>query len=70
MTEYAVVIEDAGKNWSAYVPGLPGCVAVGDSVEAVTAAIREAVTLHLASLREHGEHVPPALTRAGTVQVA
>ena len=70
MTEYAVMIEDAGKNYSAYVPDLPGCVAVGDSVEAVTVAIREAATVHVASLREHGEPVPPAVTRAGTVRVA
>jgi predicted RNase H-like HicB family nuclease len=70
MTEYAVVIEDAGANFSAYVPDLPGCVAVGASVDAVTTSIREAIELHLASLREHGEPVPPATSRAGTVRVA
>ena len=70
MTEYAVVIEDAGKNYSAYVPDLPGCVAVGSSVDEVKTEIRAATALHIASLREHGEEVPPATSLASTVQVA
>jgi predicted RNase H-like HicB family nuclease len=70
MTEYAIVIEDAGENLSAYVPDLPGCVSTGSSVEEVTANIREAIVLHIESLREHGEEVPPATSRASTVQVA
>jgi predicted RNase H-like HicB family nuclease len=70
MTEYAIVIEDAGENLSAYVPDLPGCVSTGTSVEEVTANIREAIALHLASLRAHGEEVPPATSRASSVQVA
>ena len=70
MTEYAVVIEDAGKNYSAYVPDLPGCVAAGASLDEVKAEIRAAIALHIASLREHGEEVPPATSVASTVQVA
>jgi predicted RNase H-like HicB family nuclease len=70
MTEYAVVIEDAGENFSAYVPDLPGCVSTGATVEEVTANIREAIALHIESLREHGEEVPPAISRASSVQVA
>jgi predicted RNase H-like HicB family nuclease len=70
MTEYAIVIEDAGENLSAYVPDLPGCVSTGSSVDEVTTNIREAIVLHIESLREHGEEVPPATSRASTVQVA
>jgi predicted RNase H-like HicB family nuclease len=70
MTEYAVVIENAGENLSAYVPDLPGCVSTGDTIEEVTANIREAIELHIESLREHGEDVPPATSRAWSVQVA
>jgi predicted RNase H-like HicB family nuclease len=70
MTEYAIVIEDAGQNLSAYVPDLPGCVSTGTSIDEVTTNIREAIALHVASLREHGEEIPPATSRAGTVQVA
>jgi predicted RNase H-like HicB family nuclease len=70
MTEYAIVIEDAGQNLSAYVPDLPGCVATGATVEEVTAHIREAITLHIKSLREHGEAVPSPTSRVSSVQVA
>jgi predicted RNase H-like HicB family nuclease len=70
MTEYAIVIEDAGQNLSAYVPDLPGCVSTGTSIDEVTTNIREAIALHLASLREHGEEIPPATSRASTAQVA
>ncbi len=70
MTEYAIVIEDAGDNLSAYVPDLPGCVSTGASVEEVTQNIQEAIALHIESLREHGEEVPAATSRTGIVQVA
>ena len=52
MTEYAIVIENAGDNYSAYVPDLPGCVSTGATVEEVTEHMREAIVLHIASLRE------------------
>jgi predicted RNase H-like HicB family nuclease len=70
MTQYVIVIEDAGENLSAYVPDLPGCVSTGTTVEEVTANIREAISLHIESLRENGEDVPAASSRASTVQVA
>ena len=70
MTQYAIVIEDAGENFSAYVPDLPGCVSTGSTVDEVTANIREAIHLHIESLQEHGEQVPPAISRASMVQVA
>jgi predicted RNase H-like HicB family nuclease len=70
MTEYAIVIEDAGENFSAYVPDLPGCVSTGGSVEEVTANIREAIVVHIESLRDHGEDVPPSTSLTSTVQVA
>jgi predicted RNase H-like HicB family nuclease len=47
---YAVVIEDAGTNFSAYVPDLPGCVATGSTVAETEQAIREAIALHLEGL--------------------
>jgi predicted RNase H-like HicB family nuclease len=70
MNEYAIVIEDAGKNFSAYVPDLPGCVSTGTSVDEVTEHIQEAIAFHIESLREHGEEVPPPTSRASSVQVA
>ncbi len=55
---YAVVIEKAKRNYSAYVPDLPGCVATGKSVRAVEIEIRKAIRFHLDGLREDGLPVP------------
>jgi len=56
---YAVVIEKAEGNYSAYVPDLAGCVATGPTVEAVEREIREAIRFHIDGLREDGVTVPP-----------
>jgi len=55
--KYAVVIEQGPTSFGAYVPDLPGCVAVGESREEVVQLIQEAMELHLHSLREQGEIV-------------
>lgn len=55
---YAVVIEKGETSYGAYVPDLPGCVAVGDTKEEVEALIKEAVELHLEMMREEGLPVP------------
>jgi predicted RNase H-like HicB family nuclease len=69
--DYAVVIEQANDgSFSAYVPDLPGCVACGDSVDEVKQSIREAVILHIESLREHGDPVPPPVTKTWMVHAA
>jgi predicted RNase H-like HicB family nuclease len=59
---YAIVIEKAQSNYSAYVPDLPGCVATGATVEEVESQIREAIEFHLEGLREDG--LPPPHPRA------
>jgi predicted RNase H-like HicB family nuclease len=58
--KYAVVIEEAGRNFSAYVPDLPGCVATGASVEEAQAEIRKAIAFHIEGLLEDGLPVPPS----------
>ena len=55
---YAVVIEKAGANYSAYVPDLPGCIATGDTVPEVEAEIGEAIRMHVEGLLEDGLIVP------------
>jgi predicted RNase H-like HicB family nuclease len=55
---YAVVIERAESNFSAYVPDLPGCVTTGDTLEEVERNIREAIAFHLDGLREDGLPIP------------
>ena len=56
--KYAVVIEKAWSNYSAYVPDLPGCAATGSNVEEVDKEIREAIEFHIAGMRGDGEIVP------------
>ena len=56
--EYVVIIEEGEKSVGAYVPDLPGCVAVGESRDEAMELIREAIELHIESLRENGEPVP------------
>jgi predicted RNase H-like HicB family nuclease len=67
---YAVVIENAGRNYSAYVPDLPGCVATGATVEETERSIREAIEFHLEGLRADNLPIPPALSRVDYVEVA
>ena len=55
---YAVVIERAGKNYSAYAPDLPGCVATGDTKEEAEREMREAIRFHLEGLAEDGIDPP------------
>ena len=67
---YAIVIEQATANYSAYVPDLPGCVATGSTVEETEAQIREAIAFHLDGLREDGLPVPPPSSHVEYVDIA
>jgi predicted RNase H-like HicB family nuclease len=66
---YAVVIEKGERNFSAYVPDLPGCVSVGDTLEEARAEIREAIEFHLEGMREDGLPIPKPSTWAEYVEV-
>lgn len=69
--DYVVVIERGSDgSYSAYVPDLPGCVACGDTQDEARQLISEAVALHIDSLRQHGEPVPPPSAIAGVVHAA
>ena len=67
---YAVVIEQAENNFSAYVPDLPGCVATGSSIAETEQAIREAIEFHIEGLREDGASIPQPTSRVDYVEVA
>jgi predicted RNase H-like HicB family nuclease len=66
---YAVVIEKGERNYSAYVPDLPGCVSVGATLEEVKAEIREAIAFHLEGMREDSLPIPTPSSRAEYVEV-
>ena len=67
---YAIVIEKAEGNYSAYVPDLPGCVATGASVAEVEAEIRGAIAFHLEGMREDGIPIPVPQSQVEYVEVA
>lgn len=64
---YAIVIEKADGNYSAYVPDLPGSVATGASVAEVEVEIREAIRFHIEGLKTDGLPVPPPTSIANYI---
>ena len=67
--KYAVVIEKAENNYSAYVSDLPGCIATGKTKAEVTRNLREAIAFHIEGLREDGLPVPEPQASAEFVEV-
>ena len=66
--KYAIVIEKAEGNYSAYVPDLPGCIATGATVQEIEVEIRDAIRFHIEGLREDGLPVPPPTSIAEYVE--
>ncbi|MCK7578742.1 MAG: type II toxin-antitoxin system HicB family antitoxin [Chromatiales bacterium] len=67
---YAIVIEHAEHNYSAYVPDLPGCVATGRTLEETEREMREAIEFHLEGLREDGLPVPTPTSQVDYIEIA
>ena len=67
--KYTVIVEKGEKNFGAYVPDLPGCVAVGESKREVLKLIREAVELHIESLKADGLPIPEPTSSSELVEV-
>ena len=67
---YAIVIEKANGNYSAYVPDLPGCIATGVTIEETETSIREAIEFHLEGMREDGLVIPIPSSRVEYVDIA
>ncbi|MBM3759359.1 MAG: type II toxin-antitoxin system HicB family antitoxin [Acidobacteria bacterium] len=67
--KYTVIYEKGEASWGAYVPDLPGVIAVAESRESIEAEIREAVAFHIEGLRESGLPVPPPSSEAGLLDV-
>jgi predicted RNase H-like HicB family nuclease len=67
--KYAVIFEKGDTSYGAYVPDLPGCVAVGETLEEVQRLIREAIAFHLEGLKEEGLPVPEPTTLCEYVEL-
>jgi predicted RNase H-like HicB family nuclease len=68
--QYAVVIEKSSNGYGAYVPDLPGCVAVGETEAEVRQLIGAAIELHVEAMREDGIPIPPPTSSVTYVEVA
>ena len=68
--KYAVIIEKGEKNYSAYIPDLPGCVSTGDTIEEIKKNILEAVEFHIQGMKEDGEPIPKPTTLSDYIEVA
>ncbi len=68
--KYAIVIEKADSNYSAYVPDLPGCVATGTTSDEAEKEIREAIEFHIEGMKEDGETIPTPSSSVDYVEVA
>lgn len=66
---YAIVIEKSDTGYGAYVPDLPGCVATGQTIEEISALIKEAIEFHLEGMREDGLAAPEPTSVADYVEV-
>ncbi len=67
--EYLVVVEKGETSYGAYVPDLPGCVAVGETRREVIKLIREGIKLHIEAMVQAGEPVPPAKSKGEFIKV-
>jgi predicted RNase H-like HicB family nuclease len=67
--KYAIVIEDAGSNFAAYVPDLPGCVATGSTIEETENSIRQAIEFHLQGLRDDSLPIPSPTCRVDYIEI-
>jgi len=67
---YAIVVEKAANNYSAYVPDLPGCIATGSTIEETEQEIRKAIEFHIEGLLEDGLPIPQPVSIVEYVEIA
>ena len=67
--KYMVVVEEGATSFGAYVPDLPGCVAVGESQVEVLQLIQEAIELHVEDLRSSGQVIPVPHSNSAFVEI-
>jgi predicted RNase H-like HicB family nuclease len=67
---YVMIIEEGERNYSAYIPDLPGCIATGKTIEEVKQRMYKAVELHLRGMREDGLPIPEPTSRVDYVEAA
>ena len=64
-----MIVEQGENGFGAYVPDLPGCVAVGETKDEALRLIQQAIGLHLESLRDEGLRPPESSSSSEYVEV-
>lgn len=67
---YMVIVEKGESSYGAFVPDLPGCIAVGETEQEVIELIQEAIELHLEDLQSEGQPIPQPVSKSTFVDVA
>ena len=70
MYRFLIIIESGSRNYSAYVPDLPGCIATGRTQEEVEKNMREAIAMHIQGMIEDGEPIPTPSLKAEYLDVS
>lgn len=70
MSEYLAVFEKGKRNWSAYVPDLPGCIAAAKTRAETERLLKEAISLHVKLLKEDGDPLPAPISEAVRIRVS
>ncbi len=70
MHRFLIIIEKGSRNYSAYVPDLPGCIATGKTLEEVKSNMREAIKMHIQGMIEDQEPIPASQTMAEYMDIA
>ena len=68
--KYSIVIERSSNGYGAYVPDLPGCAVVGDTIEETRSLIESAIQMHIQAMRSDGDRIPEPTTIVDYVEVA
>ncbi len=67
---YLIVLEKGPTSYGAYVPDLPGCIAVGETLDEVRELIHEAIIFHVETLQEEGNAIPQPVFQSDYVEVS
>ena len=68
--QYMVVVEKGESSYGAFVPDLPGCIAVGETEQEVIELIQEAIQFHLEDLQTEGQPIPQPVSKSTFIEVA
>jgi len=68
--KYSIVIETAGKNYSAYSPDVPGCIATGKTINEAKENLQKALEFHIQGLKEDGLPVPEPASQVDYLTVS